>query len=319
MDKWRIEPQKHVIGNYIDEEWQSIFDGIIKRYSVLKDLVVPPDELHLCFQFEPKTPDEVKMICRKAVLYATHSYLIVPYGMSVSTTALDPYNDDLPVDRWYSCDSWLQQFWQENAIFSKYVDILPKLTLMGSSLGYETYNDLEIDRLLGIKFRSTYLTRQIFEKGMDTNEGVQIFLPHLRGVNDKELLKIRSGELSEHYTLFQRATSKLLRSNIQDGESTLFSIMQEVDENVIRLNEKVKSLKIKKWFDVMELAMIPTSLILTFTVPADISQLMQHFTAVLGAGTVLSFIRRFSEWKQEKRSLETDPFFVPWHLAQAKT
>jgi hypothetical protein len=290
--------------------WQSV-----SQYSEVKNKEIPPDELHLCFNFEPENLDDFLMVCRKGVLYGTHSYFVLPWEVRCWSTSpeIDEYTFAFePADRHYDMDPRFIELWMGSRVYHEYVTLLPESTNTPFRSGWE------IASMLNVKFRHTFLKRQLLERDVGANEGVEFFLPHLRGVSDEELLKIRSEEYHDSFHAFQGSLTKLLGSTIEDDERSLYGLMQEVDENVKRLSDTMSALKRRRWFDAMEMALIPLPRILFFVPSIEVRAALQVIFSTIGGATALDYARSIRDRLEVKASIRSDAFFIPWHLTRSE-
>jgi len=162
--------------------------------------------------------------------------------------------------------------------------------------------------------RESPLWVRTLERDLGESEGVRFFLPHLSGVSDKELLKIRSEEYDDSFREFQRSLIKLLDSRPEEDERALYYLLQEVDENVGRLNNRMARLKKRNWFARMELALIPLPWTLLLAPSDEFRASLQPILGTLGAVTALDYARSVRDRAEERSSIRSDPLFIPWRL-----
>ncbi|GHC56980.1 hypothetical protein GCM10010349_24620 [Streptomyces flavofungini] len=76
---------------------ESTYWSVIEEHQRIGKIQVPPNELHICFQFKPGSVGEFGLICRKAALYAAHAYFIVPYRVGAFSTSpeIDEHTGEL--------------------------------------------------------------------------------------------------------------------------------------------------------------------------------------------------------------------------------
>ena len=282
----------------------------VNKHKDLMDKEVPPDELHLVFNFTPKNIEEFKVIRRKTFLYSTHSYFILPFRVSAFTTYIDPYTEE-PVDRHYNVDKEYKIYWEESIKYDKYCTILPEKTDTPFTEFWDTRN------MLNLKFKYTFLKYQLTENEMYNKNGVRLLLPHLLGKSDDEVLKVRTGEYNEQFHIFQSSLIRLLNnSKLGNNEREFYYLMQEVNDSVKELNDKLISLKKKKWYMVLGLTMIPLPLILTFSWTAEAIEYIKTAIGAIGGASIYQFIDQISKIKSQRNEIEKDPFFIPWYLSK---
>ncbi|MFI7317054.1 hypothetical protein [Streptomyces venezuelae] len=284
---------------------------MIEEHQRIQQIHVPPNELHICFQFKPESVGAFGLVCRKAALLATHAYFIVPYHVGAFSTSpeIDEHTGE-PADRFYTGDDELAALRSRAAGFPS-ISVLPErvTTPFGMDATWE------VQRALRVKFEKTYLQRQLLEQSTPGGQGVRIFLPHLSGKTDSDVMAVRQNELAESYGNFQSALAKLLHSTAEDGDDALFLIMQEVDENVRRLQDNMRDLRSRRWFDLMNLSILASSWVLILSAPADITQEVNSLLYALGGGTAFSLLQNLFQARHTERSIEADPFFTAWKLA----
>ena len=171
--------------------------------------------------------------------------------------------------------------------------------------------------MLGLKLKYTFLKYQLTENEKYNKNGVRLLLPHLLGKSDDEVLKVRTGEYNEQFRSFQSSLIRLLNnSKLSDNERDFYYLMQEVDDNVKELNDRLISLKKKKWYIVLGLTMMPLPLILTFSWTAEAIEYIKTAIGAIGGASIYQFLDQISKMKSQKNKIEKDPFFIPWYLSK---
>jgi hypothetical protein len=160
--------------------------------------------------------------------------------------------------------------------------------------------------LLNVELEKSYLLEQLTEAA-----AVKLLLPHLSGAPSEDLLKIRH-EYESSLMDLHRSLYGLTSSDPAEGDRTLYELMQEVDENIRRLNEDMKRLKSRRWFDRAKLVLVAFPMILTIAVPPELQEIVRSASAMIGSASLISYIDSLRGSTESRKDIERSPFYVPW-------
>jgi hypothetical protein len=283
-----------------------------ERFRGTGDWDPPPGQLHLVFgERASKRPDiEIATVAKKAVLYGTHAYFLTPHRASVWMYETGWQGALDAPDMQFSFASEFRQFLEPLLpyVVDGCVDVFPTWDI-DTPAGYGFAWTSSYKGLVQIELEKRYLLEQMTE----SPSALRILLPHVKDVPPNRLLDIRH-EYGVPLDELHRALYGLLSADADCGDTKLYTLMQEVDSNVRRLDERVQRLSKKRWFERLKLAVVPFPMVLAAAVPPDFQEIVRACAAMLGSASAISYMSSVQETRQRTRAIEQSPFYVPWLL-----
>lgn len=260
------------------------------RFAATGDWEPPPGDFDLIFLPSAVTAmgASAEIVAKKAALYGSHTYMITPYEASMYFYSSIEHPMDTP-DMIYGFSQEFTDFLDRLMPFYRdgCIRVFPTWTTNGGGTCSYPIN-VRYPGLLKVELKEKYILDQMTE-APKAPKAVSLFLPHIASIPPAHLIDVRH-EYQDSLTELRRSLYGLVSSSEETGDRVLYEVMQEVDHRIRELNDRMKRLEGKVWFERMKLGLVGFPMILTLVVPPEFQDVVRAATAMIGSASALSFI-----------------------------
>jgi hypothetical protein len=171
------------------------------------------------------------------------------------------------------------------------------------------------EQVFHVGFSSPFVLQQLTEERVTSPPpGVlEFLLPRVANVPLSEVLNLRR-DLCPVFDRFQRELVAFIQNSAAvDSESKLYDLFLRVDNETRRLTSEFGRLDKQHSLERMGLAYSFGVISLVLLLPGDV---FKSIAALLGTTSVLNAIKNIRLVSMERRTLEDDPFYIPYRLTE---
>ncbi len=219
-------------------------------------------------------------------------------------------------DRYKEISNFTQKFFflpSKMATHSRYTDSfyhVEESEVINYDFSKEYSNKLGIN----ISFNNPNIRNHLFEnyKTKNLNPGVMnIWLPQLKNIPMDTMLKLWKDEEST-FKVYQYELKRILsKIGDIDTEMKLLELFQNVDENIRKIETKLKIIKKSSAFSKIDAVIGTTVLGLTFFLPEEITKMILSF---LGSYNLYQFKDSIFKQKEKVNDFKSSEYYLPWLL-----
>lgn len=143
-------------------------------------------------------------------------------------------------------------------------------------------------------------------------ETVRFYLPHLKGIDSAEIIRLRSKE-QDAFNRYQKILRKFFNEfPSPPTETILLDLMREVDEGIRETQATFEKIRKAQWLAGLQIGVgLATSFLIVFA-PKEISEFIKVAASGLVAGKAFEYITK----NEKLTDLKEKPFYFPWKLTQ---
>ena len=179
---------------------------------------------------------------------------------------------------------------------------------------FDFSNEYINDLGLRVSLNNPNIKNHIFENYCteETKLGVlNLWLPQLKNIPLELMLKLRKDE-ENTFKIYQYELKRILNNfESNDPENKLLELFQNVDENVRKLENRLKIIKKSSILSKTDAVIGTTVVGLTFFLPEEIYRMI---IAILGSYNLYKFKDTLFKQKEKMNDFRTSEFYIPWLL-----